>query len=628
MTKHPLRRAHLIAPFGVGSLAVFPDGVSLAVAGLDHWFDAGIGKNWEEFKVEEWRLQQRLGVSHFRLPPDHRESWRYESDDVENLDISIPGVRFPLAHSCSRCSRLDLREPTERGKLFCAFCLAQNKRSLTYQVQFVAMCEAGHLQDFPWREWVHRSLAPECKLPLKMFASGGSSLVGVFVKCECGKKRNLRGVTDASQDGTSTNLTRQLAGGGDDYVCQGIRPWLGEFVGAKDRCGLAVRGALRSAANAYFADTRSAVYIPRRIAGVDPALLDILQRPPAAAMLAMAKDLKAKVYAATVRGKFPGLLDAFPSDADVDRAIGIVETGVPTKQEEPRSLSESAFRAFEFDELRQTRVDAQLIVRESPLKNYEPWIANQFERIFLIEKLRETRVFVGFSRIVPKDVDPKTMFEQLWRHPPVMRDSWLPASVVFGEGILIQLNRALLEVWERNSEVAQRLAVLQRNSTTAAARKRAEPRELSARLVLIHTFSHVLISGMAFESGYSAASLAERLYVSPVVDGGMAGVLIYTASGDSDGTMGGLVRLGKPGFLEATLRRALERAEWCSSDPICMELGSSGGQGPNSCNLAACHNCALAPETACEEFNRYLDRAMLVGTPENRKIGFFGGYGV
>lgn len=626
MTKHPLRRAHLIAPFGVGSLPVFPDGVSLVVGGLDHWFEPGIGNDWEEFRVEEWRLQERLGVNHFRLPPDHRAPWRFGSGEVPNLDLSVPGLRFPLAHSCSRCSRLDLREATERGRLLCRFCQGEGKRSLTYQVQFVAMCEAGHLQDFPWREWVHRSLEPSCDLSLKIFAAGGSSLVGVFVKCECGKKRNLRGITDATPDGTSTNLTRQLADGAD-YVCHGLRPWLGEFLGASERCGRPVRGALRSAANAYFADTRSAVYIPRRVQGVDPSLLEILQRPPAAAMLATAKDLGATVTPARLRAKFPGLLDRFPDDAAVSRALEVLEKGLAERPEERRPVSEAQFRAFEFSELGKTRSDAQLLVRESPGSKYEPWVAQHFDRLFLIDKLRETRVFVGFSRIVPKDVEPKELFDQLWRRPPAMKDSWLPASVVFGEGILLTLKADKLRAWEDRAEVRARVDVLQRSNAAAVAKNRAKHRDLLPRFVLIHTLAHVIISRMAFDSGYGAASLAERLYVASPEDGGMAGVLIYTASGDSDGTMGGLVRLGKPGLLEPTIRRALQKAEWCSSDPICMELGDSGGQGPNSCNLAACHNCSLVPETACEEFNRYLDRAMLVGTPEDRSVGFFSGYG-
>ena len=53
------------------------------------------------------------------------------------------------------------------------------------------------------------------------------------------------------------------------------------------------------------------------------------------------------------------------------------------------------------------------------------------------------------------------------------------------------------------------------------------------------------------------------------------------------------------------------------------EMGTSGGQGPDSCNLAACHNCALVPETACERFNRYLDRALVTGSLDNSGAGFF-----
>jgi hypothetical protein len=120
--------------------------------------------------------------------------------------------------------------------------------------------------------------------------------------------------------------------------------------------------------------------------------------------------------------------------------------------------------------------------------------------------------------------------------------------------------------------------------------------------------------------------MRERIYCdrkAETPDEPMNGVLIYTASGDSEGSLGGLVRQGKPGFLEAMLRSAIENAKWCSSDPICID---SGGQGPDNCNLAACHNCALLPETCCEQSNRLLDRALLVGALDDPSIGFFAGW--
>lgn len=138
-----------------------------------------------------------------------------------------------------------------------------------------------------------------------------------------------------------------------------------------------------------------------------------------------------------------------------------------------------------------------------------------------------------------------------------------------------------------------------------------------------HRLAHLLINRLTFECGYASASLRERLYVSNSETNPMAGILIYTAAGDSEGTMGGLVRMGKPGYLEPIFRRAIESAEWCSSDPVCRELGAKSGQGPDSCNLAACHSCALLPETSCEEFNRFLDRSLMVDGPDSQDLAFF-----
>ena len=103
----------------------------------------------------------------------------------------------------------------------------------------------------------------------------------------------------------------------------------------------------------------------------------------------------------------------------------------------------------------------------------------------------------------------------------------------------------------------------------------------------------------------------------------MGGVLIYTAAGDAEGTMGGLVRMGRPNRLGPSIQRAIEDAGWCSADPVCMEYAEQGGQGPEGCNLAACHGCALVPETACEQFNRFLDRGLVIGSFDSPDLAFF-----
>ena len=145
-------------------------------------------------------------------------------------------------------------------------------------------------------------------------------------------------------------------------------------------------------------------------------------------------------------------------------------------------------------------------------------------------------------------------------------------------------------------------------------------RAWASRYLLVHSLAHVLINQFVFECGYSTASLRERLYISADANAPMAGILIYTAAGDSEGTLGGLVRLGRQERLGPVVRRALSRASWCSADPVCSE--NLGGQGSRLANLAACHACVLLPETSCETVNQGLDRAMIVGTADNREPGW------
>ncbi len=100
----------------------------------------------------------------------------------------------------------------------------------------------------------------------------------------------------------------------------------------------------------------------------------------------------------------------------------------------------------------------------------------------------------------------------------------------------------------------------------------------------------------------------------------MTGIFVYTASGDSEGTLGGLVRQGYPDTFPKIFKKAVNSALRCSNDPICI---TNKGQGRDALNLAACHACALLPETCCEERNAFLDRGMIVGTFENKRMGFY-----
>jgi hypothetical protein len=236
----------------------------------------------------------------------------------------------------------------------------------------------------------------------------------------------------------------------------------------------------------------------------------------------------------------------------------------------------------------------------------EPYV----ERVVLASKLREVRALVGFRRY---ETDGPLVKPDLGQGL-----DWLPGIEVFGEGIFLSLDERRVAEWESQDVVQNHAATLERRREASFFAERFEP--VLPRFVLLHTLAHLLMRQLAFECGYASASLRERIYSrSAAEDEPQAGLLIYTAAGDAEGTLGGLARQGEPPRLIRTLLSALQNAVWCSSDPLCRE---SKGQGFASLNLAACHACALASETSCTHSNVLLDRTAVVGTPE-AKIGFF-----
>ena len=629
MPSGPIRRAQLIAPFGVGGLVVTRDGISVISAGLDQWYKREDGSeisSIEEFIIHEWRLERRLRVSHFRLPPDFRTS--RPGRNIPNSGITIPFLRFPRWHFCPSCKRLYERPLAERGRIPCQECLEKGRRRYLYQVAFIVICDCGHIQDFPWREWVHQSVSPQCEQPLRLIATGGTSLAGQKVKCDCGMQRSLAQITSARPGGEMTELTARLDKDGTEYRCEGSKLWAGtnEPVG----CDRPLRGSLRNASNVYFAAIKSSIYLPRSTDVSPPELLSLFEKPPISGLLSLLLSIteSENIKPEHIRSKYPQVLEPY-SDLQIQSALNAV-LGSDGGSVSPRGIEvetddqETKFRRMEYAVLGEPRDEQDLIIRQADLASFDSRFRHLFSKLMLIEKLRETRALTGFTRVIPDNgQDLSELKRLLWREMPDPGTDWLPAYVVHGEGIFVRLNEDTLNSWESQSSVIDRIHTLISRYDALRHARGLRPRTISPRLVLVHTLAHLLINRLTFECGYSSASLRERLYVSDHTSQPMAALLIYTAAGDAEGTLGGLVRMGKPENFEPVLRRAIEGAAWCSADPVCMEVAMRGGQGPDSCNLAACHNCALVPETACEEFNRFLDRGLVVGDTHHPDTGYF-----
>lgn len=647
MSSRPFRRANFISPFGPGAISVAPDGTATLTAGLDHWYDPPPNGNAEDYDVNEfifheWRLERELEIEHLRLPPDYRKRSRkpnYTGEAEVNLGMQIPMLRFPKWHVCTNLKCQTLRElpMTVREQPTCLHCSSDFKRPRPMiQVQFITICEKGHIQDFPWREWVHRSNSPTCDGRLHFYGTGGATLSARHVKCDCGKNRDLSGIVGRVADPSDSNseesrplthLSAHLSADGEPHLCRGTHPWLGENEGRG--CGEGLYGTLRGATNVYFPIVKSSIYLPLKGESAPSKLSALLDREDVRAVLGTIKRLQpnAALHETRyeLRQSLPNLLDAKFTDEEIERALEVFELGATSSTSDTVAgdLPETSFRRAEHKVLRETLDTEDLKVHPVSPAQYEESISRYFSRVQLVKTLRETRVFTGFSRLRSiEGFSREERITQLWKHPQTNSTNWLPAYNVFGEGLYLELNEDLVRDWEHKTGVANRIGRLDQRYQRLVEERSYADLDISPRFVLLHTLAHILINQLVFDCGYSSASLRERLYVSDNPDAPMAGILIYTASGDSDGTMGGVVRMGQPGFLEPVITSAIGNATWCSSDPVCMELGGSG-QGPDSCNLAACHSCGLLPETSCERFNRFLDRWTLVGSPENPTDGFF-----
>jgi hypothetical protein len=464
---------------------------------------------------------------------------------------------------------------------------------------------------------------------MKLYSTGGTSLDAQQVECDCGAKRSLSGVTEYSPNRDSTFLSDSLDQSGQIYMCRGSMPWNGDLDGVG--CDRKLSASLRAASNLYYAAVKSSIYLPRETEAVPESLIQILVNQPVSVMITTLMDagvLPENIDASNIRSAFPDILTGY-GDSQISGALRLLS---PTDNGEnpaqgsefqpPVSYEEIEFRRAEYEVLTGELTTPYLQIKRGRLGDYESIVPSIFEELMLIEKLRETRVFCGFNRVFPTgESSLSDRISMLWKNEPDdPRERWLPAYAVHGEGVFLTVDSKRLAEWSARPQVQNRATRLSDRYDELLETRPLPPKEITAQFVLLHTLSHTLMNRLTFECGYSSAALRERIYTA-TGDRPMAGILIYTAAGDAEGTMGGLVRMGKPGYFEAALMASLQDARWCSADPVCMELGESG-QGPDSLNMAACHNCTLVPETACEEFNRFLDRGLLVGTRSETGLGF------
>jgi hypothetical protein len=605
-----VRPSQLLWTYGPGALIDLPN-LSVVTLGIDRW-EVNRCQPIEEARLLA-AVRRELGpqVRSLRMPPFQKS----ESVDPFSAEayIGVPVRPFPRWLRCVKCGLLsayDLglfeckenRFRPERTRFVHKDCKGSKgdqaaKDADAVPARFLLACRNGHLDDFPWHYFVH-SGASGCKGTLRFFESGASlQTENLWVKCD--------------QCGASRNMAHAFGKAGQDNLpsCRGRHPHMDQYdAGCQERA----RTVLLGASNSWFPITLSALAIPL---SRDP--IEQLVRDGWEYFADLESEAEVSVTVKTLKkiGALPGI-DKHSSKAIWD-VIQSIKSGAGDT-----AVTEADIKAPEWD----------VLTDPSPPTDWPHFLSKPAEApkefkkniasVLLLERLREVNALLGFTRVeAPEEsADPaeRPLRAALCKAPP----EWVPATQVHGEGIFIRFDEEEIAKWEARGGVKLRSDKLFAGHRGWRNSRKLDPNEAypGIRYAMLHTLSHLLIRELALECGYNAASIRERIYADTEGDRQQAGILIYTAAADSDGTLGGLVELGRSENLGRLLTQCLSRAGICSSDPLCSEHKP---EDDRSLHAAACHACSFVSETSCEMGNRYIDRALLVPTLEVDDAAFF-----
>jgi hypothetical protein len=590
---------------------VLPDGAITLVnlRGLDDW-DYGRVPDGEP--IQEPRLLAEIK----RTARNRRVEQLRPAPWLDGIDrdptgpasrVGVPVVPFPAWLRCTACDELAAietkifgfqneqpRRPHE-ARFFHTNCPRKRsgRRPMAVAARFVLACTNGHLDDFPYSQFVHEGVpCAEASHPrLRMDDRGGNLGANVEIRClNCGARRNMR---------------QAFGRRGEELLpaCRGRHPHLGTFQACEVKPQVLVVGA----SNQWFAQTMSVLAVPRTGAGELATKVEqhwtSLQHINSPDMIPFAR------VAAPAFRDFERW-----NDAEVWAAIQRFRAGEGAEDgDDRRDLREAEWEIFSASALPEVTDD--LALRRDPA-GVPPELKDFYADVLQAERLREVRAMVGFTRLDAPDPDDPDLVESA----PLAREAptWLPASEVRGEGIFLRLPEDQLRAWEARVQHSPALREhvgafgrFRRNRYSSRIKGDFDPMRgwPGARYIALHTLSHLLIRTIALECGYSAASLSERIYAG-TEDDPHSGILIYTAVPDAEGTLGGLVSLAEPDNLVRLTRRALTEARHCSSDPLCAERLPQ--EPADFLHGAACHVCLFVSETTCERGNRFLDRQFVV----------------
>ena len=256
-----IRPSQLLYTYGVGALLDLPK-LSVIVSGLDDWpTDPAYTKPIVEDRLLSAVRFELPDVQQLLSPPVVLETGLPADPFDATSRIGVPVASFPRWMVCPLCRLLaplssglfKLKEEPfhpDRTAYRHENC-QKGKVPEVVPARFLVACEAGHLDDFPWHDFVHQGETCEnALLRLNEYGASGEAR-DLEVKCDtCGKPRRM---SDAFGTENRKKLPR----------CRGRRPHLRDY--DPEGCDLTVRTLTLGASNTWFPMVLSTISIPVKV---------------------------------------------------------------------------------------------------------------------------------------------------------------------------------------------------------------------------------------------------------------------------------------------------------------------------------------------------------------------------
>lgn len=593
-----LRRSQILTTFGPGAMVDLPEH-SVLIGGLDYW--RGDRERVFEDRLETY-LRERMSAPELKLyaPP-------VDTGDPTGPRTGIDVFKFPVwflgqvdetwRAPDGRVYRTRPLLPYER--LVKGGYLNRDRRVVpVVPVRFVQACVRGHISDIDWYGFVRRDYSADHHGELWLDEGGaGNDFAEIYVR-DVKNDHQRRPLSEAAIRDAPV-LGR----------CQGRSPWLGPRV--REDCDKPNRLLTRSSSSAYFSQTISAIAIPdgdRALAeAVDRVWEDHLQYCESEA------DVRKERRREKVMVALEGLTDVAVWAEIERRQAGRPQVEKGIKEAEIETL------LAQKDSLGEDRPEGDFYARTHPLGTVPAAAVGRLDRLVLVHRLREVSAQIGFTRFDPPQTDLNGELDLGVELAPLARDlSWLPANQHRGEGVFLSFPSAAIDAWRQRPAVRARGQRLYAGFEVWRDRKNAHDAKFPGLpYIMLQSLAHLLITTLSLDCGYSASAIRERVYALPAG----YGILLYTGTPGSEGSLGGLVEMGKS--IGRTLERALELGRLCSNDPVCAQHDPADPHEERFLHGAACHGCLLIAETSCERRNELLDRALVVPTVATPEAAFF-----